>query len=229
MDRIKAFIELASIFKKNGYHLYLVGGTVRDYLLNRPLDDMDATSEATPFNIISFLENVDTTFARLGSLKYKDPNGIKFDITTLRKESAYLDSRHPSQITFVKDIKEDYLRRDFTINALYMDDSLKVIDYVNGINDLKNHTLRMIGDPFIRLKEDPLRIIRAIRFALSFNLKIEDNLFKAMKENFALLNNLTPAKIKSELNKIKEEEIDKEYQEELLKHFDIAPLLTMIK
>lgn len=229
MDRIKAFIELASIFQNNGYHLYLVGGTVRDYLLKRPLDDMDATSEATPFDICGFLGPIDTTFARLGSLKYKDPNGIKFDITTLRKESAYLDCRHPSQISFVKDIKEDYLRRDFTINALYMDASLKVIDYVNGVNDLNNHILRMIGDPFIRLKEDPLRIIRAIRFALSFNLKIEDNLFKAMQDNFALLKIITDAKIKSELNKIKIDEVNNEYKNLLFSQFDIANLHGVIK
>ena len=107
-------------------------------------------------------------------LEFFKENGIKFDITTLRKESAYLDYRHPSKITFVKDLKIDYLRRDFTINALYMDETLKIIDYTNGVNDLKNHLLRMIGDPYLRTKEDPLRILRAVRFAITFDLKIEE-------------------------------------------------------
>ena len=95
-ERIKAFKELANLFNEHGYNLYLVGGTVRDYLLGLPLEDMDAVSDATPIDIIKFLPLVDTTFAHLGSLKYKDENGVKFDITTLRKESDYQDSRHPN-------------------------------------------------------------------------------------------------------------------------------------
>ena len=229
MDKVKAFINLANIFKSHGFKLYLVGGTVRDYILNKPLDDMDLVTDATPENIMIFLGDLDTSFKHLGSLKYKDENGIKFDITTLRKESAYLDYRHPSKITFVKDLKIDYLRRDFTINALYMDETLKIIDYTNGVNDLKNHLLRMIGDPYLRTKEDPLRILRALRFAITFDLKIEDSLFKAMKENFHLLKGLTDAKIKSELSKIKENEIDKEYKDYLFQQFDIANLQGVIK
>ena len=128
--RIKAFQELADLFNKHGYRLYLVGGTVRDYLLKLPLDDMDAVSDATPEEIVSFLPNVDQTFARLGSLKYKNSDGIKFDITTLRKESAYLDSRHPSEIVFVKDLEIDYQRRDFTVNALYLDEKLNTTDLI---------------------------------------------------------------------------------------------------
>ena len=169
---------MAHIFKSHGFNLFLVGGTVRDYLLHKELTDMDAVSDATPTEIIAFLPNVDTTFAHLGSLKYKNENNIKFDITTLRKESAYLDSRHPSKIIFVKDLKEDYLRRDFTINAMYMDADLNIIDYSGGLQDLSNHILRMVGDPDIRLKEDPLRILRAIRFALMFNLTIEPTLYE---------------------------------------------------
>ena len=109
MDKIKEFQKLAQIFKSRGFNLFLVGGTVRDYLLNKELDDMDAVTDATPIEIVSFLNNVDTSFAHLGSLKYKNKSGLKFDITTLREESSYLDSRHPSKITFVKDLKIDYL------------------------------------------------------------------------------------------------------------------------
>ena len=229
MDHIREFKNLAQTFASHGYHLYLVGGTVRDYLLNLELTDMDAVTDATPIEIVKFLPNVDTTFAHLGSLKYKNENGLKFDITTLREESGYLDSRHPSNIRFVKDLKLDYLRRDFTINALYMDGELHVIDLVKGQEDLSNHLLRMIGDPDKRLKEDPLRILRAIRFALLFNLKIEDNLLEAMKDRFYLLSNITDAKIRSELDKIAEKDVDLEYKKALFKQFDIANLKGVIK
>lgn len=229
MTKIEEFQKLALIFKSHGFNLFLVGGTVRDYLLNKELDDMDAVTDATPKEIIGFLDNLDTTFAHLGSLKYKNENGLKFDITTLRKESAYLDSRHPSKITFVKDLKIDYLRRDFTINAMYMDADLNIIDYSGGQLDLKTHTLRMIGDPDIRLKEDPLRILRAIRFALMFNLKIEPTLYEAMRDRFYLLSNITDAKIRSEIDKIKEEDINLKYKKELLSEFDIANLKGVIK
>ena len=229
MNKIKEFQLLADLFKSHGFNLYLVGGTVRDYLLNLELEDMDAVSDATPFQIISFLRDVDTTFAHLGSLKYKNANGLKFDITTLREESGYLDSRHPSNIVFVKDLKKDYLRRDFTINALYMDADLNIIDYCNGQKDLSNRLLRMVGNPDDRLKEDPLRILRAIRFALSFNLKIEDTLLEAMKDRFYLLSNITDAKIRTELNKIKEDQIDPHYKKELYREFDIANLKGVIK
>ena len=229
MDKIKEFQQLAQLFKSHGFNLFLVGGTVRDYLLDKELDDMDAVSDATPIQIVSFLPNVDTTFAHLGSLKYKNENGLKFDITTLREESGYLDSRHPSNIKFVKDLKVDYLRRDFTINALYMDADLNIIDYSGGQVDLSNRLLRMIGDPDKRLKEDPLRILRAIRFALMFNLKIESTLYEAMQDRFYLLSNITDAKIRSEIDKIKEEDVNLKYKKELLSEFDIVNLKGVIK
>ena len=230
MDKnLVSFIELANEFNKHGYQLYLVGGTVRDYLLNEPLTDMDAVSEATPEEIMAFLPNADATFKRFGSLKYKTSDGLKFDITTLRKESSYEDSRHPSKIIFVKDLKEDYSRRDFTVNALYMNKDLKVIDYCNGQEDLKNNVLRMVGDPDTRIKEDPLRILRAIRFHLMHQLKIEESLLKAMHDNFDLLRNITDAKIRSELNKIDDTAVDQKEKMDIFAQFDIANLVGVIK
>ena len=228
-ERIKAFKELANLFNEHGYNLYLVGGTVRDYLLDLPLTDMDAVSDATPIQIVSFLPNVDATFAHLGSLKYKDRAGIKFDITTLRKESGYQDYRHPSSIVFVNDLKEDYLRRDFTINALYMDKDLNIYDYCGGEKDLKHGVIRMVGNPDERLKEDPLRILRAIRFHLTFNFKIEDSLLEAMRDRFYLLKNITDAKIESELSKIDLTKSTREAKEAIFSQFDIANLHGVIK
>ena len=228
-NRIKSFQQLAELFDKHGFSLYLVGGTVRDYLLGYALEDMDAVSDATPTQIMSFLSNVDDTFARLGSLKYKDPDGVKFDITTLRKESGYTDSRHPNKVIFVSDLEDDYPRRDFTVNAMYMDKNLRVYDFCNGQNDLKNRVLRMVGNPDQRLKEDPLRILRAIRFHLMFKLKIDSRLFEAMRDRFYLLENITDAKIRSELDKIDYSRVDPKDKKEIFAQFDIANLKGVIK
>ena len=228
-NRLNAFKSLADLFDKHGYKLYLVGGTVRDYLLGLPLTDMDAVSDATPIEIIKFLPTADTTFAHLGSLKYKDEDGVKFDITTLREESGYLDSRHPSKVTFVKDPKDDYKRRDFTVNAMYMDKDLKIYDFCGGQKDLKAGILRMVGNPDQRLKEDPLRILRAIRFHLMYNLKIDNNLMEAMQDRFYLLKNITAAKIESEMSKIDLTKSTREAKEEIFSQFDIANLHGVIK
>ena len=229
MDKLIAFQSLAKLFESHGYHLYLVGGTVRDYLLGVELSDMDAVSDATPKEIMSFLDNVDSSFAHLGSLKYKDNNGVRFDITTLRKESDYQDSRHPSHIVFVKTPKEDYQRRDFTINAMYMDKDLNILDYCNGQKDLKNHLLKMVGNPDQRLKEDPLRILRAIRFHLMYDLKIDEPLLEAMRDRFYLLENITDAKIRSELDKIDNERVNQKAKNNIFAQFDIANLRGVIK
>ena len=229
MNKIQEFQSLASLFKAHGYNLYLVGGTVRDYLLGLELSDMDAVTDATPIEVVSFLPNCDTTFAHLGSLKYKSESGLKFDITTLREESSYLDSRHPSRITFVKDLKLDYKRRDFTINAMYMDSNLNVIDYCNGKEDLSRHLLRMVGDPDKRLKEDPLRILRAIRFHLVFKMILDEKLEEAMRDRFYLLNNITDAKIQSELDKINQYDVDLRMKKDIFEQFDIANLKGVIK
>ena len=228
-NRLNAFISLADLFDKHGYKLYLVGGTVRDYLLGLPLTDMDAVTDATPIEIIKFLPTADTTFAHLGSLKYKDENGVKFDITTLREESGYLDSRHPSKVVFVDDPKDDYQRRDFTVNAMYMDKDLKIYDFCGGQQDLKNRILRMVGNPDQRLKEDPLRILRAIRFHLMYNFKIENSLMEAMRDRFYLLKNLNDAKIESEMSKIDLTKSTREAKEEIFSQFDIANLHGVIK
>ena len=228
-NRIKSFQELANLFEKHGFSLYLVGGTVRDYLLGYALEDMDAVSDATPSQIMEFLPNVDDTFAHLGSLKYKDPSGVKFDITTLRKESGYIDSRHPNKVIFVSDLEDDYPRRDFTVNAMYMDKDLRVYDFCNGQKDLKDRVLRMVGDPDQRLKEDPLRILRAIRFHLMYKLTIEKTLWEAMRDRFYLLENLTDAKIKSEVKKIDESKVDPEMKKEIFAQFDVPNIKGVVK
>lgn len=202
MDKnLELFLKLNKLFSEHGYKLFLVGGTVRDYLLGVPLMDMDAVTDALPSEMKEFLPDANYTFERYGSVTIKLDKKVKFDITTLRKETSYEDSRHPSKIEFVKDLSIDVNRRDFTINGLYLDSNLQVIDYVGGEKDLKNRVLRMIGDPDLRLKEDPLRIVRAIRFASDFDLSVDSELEMAIKNNVNELQKLNKDKINQDLKK----------------------------
>lgn len=197
---IDAFDYLKEIFNKNGFRLYVVGGTVRDYLLSLPLDDLDFVTDATPEDEKRFLPEADFTFKRFGAVRYPY-NGKHIDITTLRIEEAYNDSRHPSKVIFVKDPKLDYVRRDFTVNALYLDENYNLLDYCDGKKDLMNKTIRFIGEPKTRIIEDPLRIVRAERFKDKFGFEIEENTLKAINELRPLLAKLNPEKLKEEKRK----------------------------
>lgn len=198
--KIAIYIELVELFEKNNHFLFLVGGTVRDYLLNLPLNDMDAVTDATPEEMLKFLDNADETFKKYGSIKvrYRD---IKFDITTLRKEVGYTDFRHPNTIEFTNKLEEDVIRRDITINGLYMDKALNVIDLVNGQHDINNKIIRLIGDKEKRIIEDPLRILRIFRFSIDLDFQIEEETYFLIKRNILLTNNLNIDKVKQEINK----------------------------
>jgi tRNA nucleotidyltransferase (CCA-adding enzyme) len=169
-------------------------------LLGIDPSDIDLVTDATPEEEKAFLPDLKMTFARFGSVHLKTEAG-DIDITTLRRESGYKDSRHPSKIEFIRDLKEDSLRRDFTINALYIDCQGNVSDYHGGLEDLKNRLIRFIGDPVTRIQEDPLRILRAERFAKRLGFQIEENTEKAMEEHRDLLRLLNPEKIAMEMKK----------------------------
>lgn len=195
------FDSVALIFNRHGYRLYMVGGATRDYLLDRPILDYDFVTDATPEEMKTFLPDADYTFSKFGTVRIK-VNHVKVDITTLRIEDEYVDYRHPSKVVFTKDIKKDFVRRDFTINAIYMDEEYNIIDYCGGLNDLNNKLIRFIGDPDKRIKEDPLRILRAERFEKKLGFKIEDETFKAIERNRHLIEELNPQKVEAELKKM---------------------------
>jgi tRNA nucleotidyltransferase/poly(A) polymerase len=194
------FLRLSSLYAEHGHRLFLIGGTSRDLLLGIDPSDIDLVTDATPEEEKAFLPDLEMTFARFGSVHLKTEAG-DIDITTLRRESGYKDSRHPSKIEFIRDLKEDSLRRDFTINALYIDCQGNVSDYHGGLEDLKNRLIRFIGDPATRIQEDPLRILRAERFAKRLGFQIEENTQKAMEEHRDLLRLLNPEKIAMEMKK----------------------------
>ena len=223
-NKIESYIRLSKIFSNHHFHLYLVGGCVRDYLLHRDFDDIDLTTDATPEDMKMMFPNADFSFAKYGAVKI-DFESVIFEVTTLRIEKGYKDSRHPSKIVFTKDIKRDVVRRDFTINGIYMDDRFNVFDYVKGQRDLEKHNIRTIGRATRRFKEDPLRIIRAVRFALVLGFDIDPSTSKAMSKCSKYLSRLNPAKIHEEIMKITS--CDENIKNELFKKYDISQFVNV--
>jgi tRNA nucleotidyltransferase (CCA-adding enzyme) len=191
------FDKLQKIYAGQGFRLYIVGGTTRDLLLKRPYTDRDFVTDATPEEEKALPLQADFSFSKYGALRVRF-EGVEIDVTTLRKEGDYRDFRHPGTVTFVKDPKEDYVRRDFTINALYLDEDYRLLDYCGGGQDLQNKLIRFIGDPEKRVQEDPLRIIRAERFATSLGFSIEDKTQAALTKYHDLLAKLNPEKVAQE-------------------------------
>ena len=200
MNLPTVFLELADVYRKHGFSLYLIGGTSRDLLLGIPFEDYDFVTDATPEEENAFLPDANYRFACFGSIKVHY-GGVSIDVTTLRKESEYTDHRHPAKIEFIKDIETDSWRRDFTVNALYIDAQGKIYDFHNGMADLAAKTLRFIGDPRKRILEDPLRILRAERFASSLGFQIEESAAIAMNELREQLNQINPEKVLLESKK----------------------------
>lgn len=200
--RDSRFDELVTQFAHYDKKLYIVGGTSRDLLLARPFTDRDFVTDATPEEMKEIVPDASFAFARFGSVKL-GKGTEEVDITTLREEGQYLDYRHPSYIRFIKDLKTDSLRRDFTINALYINKDYEVLDFHHGLNDLKKGIIRFIGDPDRRIQEDPLRILRAERFAKTLHFTLEEETRKAIERNLPLLEKLNPAKIAEEKAKEK--------------------------
>ncbi len=220
--KIQSFIKLANLFKNYGFSLFLVGGSVRDYLMYNDFQDFDCATDAKIEEITKLLP-----YKRI----FKDVSSGTFifdenevDITTLRIEDNYIDHRHPSKIKFTNSIEEDSYRRDFTINALYMDASLNIYDFHNGLKDLKKKELKFIKDPLISIKEDPLRIIRAIRFMTTFNFSLNKSTRIILENNAYLLKEIRYQKIISELNKFK---IDDKSINQILKKYNIDKYIPL--
>ncbi len=195
--------EVVEVLKKiESYHFeaYVVGGFVRDFYRNIENSDIDICTSAKPEELKKiFGDNI--TSNQYGSLilEFKCK---KYEITTFRKEGRYQDNRHPKIIKYVKKLKMDLKRRDFTMNAICLTSDLNYIDYFHGRDDINNKLIRMIGKPEKRLKEDCLRILRAVRFATVLDFELEENLKNGIKTTGFLLNNLSYFYKKRELEKI---------------------------
>ena len=175
-------------FYNNNYEAFMVGGCVRDCLLGLTPKDYDITTSALPNITESLFERTIPTGIKHGTVTVI-LNNENLEVTTYRTEGNYLDNRHPESVEFVSNIKEDLSRRDFTVNALAYNNKEGLIDYFNGIDDIKNKIIKAVGDPNKRFQEDALRMLRAIRFSCQLGFKIDDSTYAAIKSNYKLIKN----------------------------------------
>lgn len=164
-----------------GYEAYFVGGSVRDAILKRTISDIDIASSATPDEIKAIFSHTVDIGIEHGTVLVLD-HGTGYEITTFRTEAGYEDFRHPSSVTFVRSLKEDLKRRDFTINAFALSMDYELIDYFEGLNDLKLGIIRCVGNPFERFNEDALRMLRAVRFMSQLEFSLDIDTKEAIKE-----------------------------------------------
>lgn len=195
----KAFKQLESC----GFCGYLVGGCVRDYLLNTPPTDFDMTTDASPAEIIASFTGyrVVKTGIRHGTVTVMI-EGMAIEITTHRIEGDYSDSRHPDVVKFTRNLADDLARRDFTINAMAYHPQKGLIDYFGGAADLKKKIIRGVGNPHQRMAEDALRILRGLRFAAVLGFALEAETGIAIRQNCGQLRHISAERIAAELGKL---------------------------
>ena len=192
---------IITTLQQNGYEAYAVGGCVRDSILGRKPGDWDITTSAMPEETKALFEKTFDTGIEHGTVTVLlDKEG--FEVTTYRIDGKYEDSRHPKEVTFTRSLKEDLLRRDFTINAMAYNETDGLVDIFGGIEDLEKKVIRCVGDAKARFSEDALRILRGVRFAAQLGFEIEEDTRKGMSELAPTLKNISAERIQVELVKM---------------------------
>lgn len=177
--------QFNKVFEEHGFEAYLVGGAVRDILLNKPCSDWDVATNATPEQVMSMFKFVIPTGIAHGTVTVHFQKGKRkeeIEVTTFRTESDYSDGRHPDKVSYAATIEEDLSRRDFTMNAIAV--NLKdgsIVDPFDGEKDIKKKIIRTVGNPYERFMEDGLRPIRALRFASQLNFCIQKDTYSEIK------------------------------------------------
>ncbi len=187
--------------REAGYQAYFVGGCVRDELLGRIPKDYDVATDASPEEIARLFPGSEMVGAQFGVMFWNDGRE-QFQISTFRADGEYRDGRHPESVRFGS-LEEDAIRRDFTVNALYLDpETGRVVDRVGGLKDLRQGVLRAIGDPRRRFAEDYLRMMRAVRFATQLEFRIEPETWEAIRTYAPRIREISPERIRDELDLI---------------------------
>ncbi|MFZ7176054.1 CCA tRNA nucleotidyltransferase [Streptococcus hyovaginalis] len=197
----KEALPLLERIKTAGFEAYFVGGSVRDVLLGRPIHDVDIATSSYPEETKAIFEHTVDVGIDHGTVLVLE-NGHSYEMTTFRTEDVYVDYRRPSSVTFVRSLKEDLKRRDFTVNAFALDENSQVIDLFDGLTDLENKLLRAVGGASERFHEDALRILRGIRFSASLDFDIETKTLSAMQECAPLLEKISVERCFIEFDKL---------------------------
>ena len=195
--------EILDKFDKAGYEIYIVGGAVRDIMMGRNTNDWDFTTNATPDAILKVIPGglYNNQFGTVFTNNPDEPER-PHEITTFRTEGGYEDFRHPTKLVWGKSLKEDLARRDFTINAMALDQNLKAIDLYDGQKDIDAKLIRAVRDPNERFSEDALRMMRAVRIAAELGFMIEEKTFEAIKKNATLIQKIAKERVKDEFFKL---------------------------
>ncbi|MFH1710201.1 MAG: CCA tRNA nucleotidyltransferase [bacterium] len=210
----KDLIDIIRTIKRAGFQCYIVGGGIRDLLLKLKPKVWDLTTDATPGQVGRLFKKVVPTGIKFGTVTVIIKK-VPYEITTFRSDEKYVDGRHPSKVTFSKNIRKDLSRRDFTINAIAYDPTTKeLVDVFGGRGDLKEKMIRAVGDPVKRFSEDGLRPLRACRFAAKLsarggsafggNFKIENKTLKAISKCLNVAKKVSMERVHDELMRMLE-------------------------
>ena len=201
MSQEEKAISIVRRLREKGYEAYLAGGCVRDYLLGKSPQDYDIATDAKPEAIQKIFAQTMELGTQFGVILVI-LDGEPFEVATFRYDGPYLDGRRPSHVRFAS-MKEDILRRDFTINGMIYDPIAdQVIDLVGGRADLGGRLVRAIGDPGDRFQEDRLRMVRAVRFAASLGFTIEEGTFRAIQKQASMITQISWERIGEEITRI---------------------------
>ena len=197
----KSIIKILSLIEENGFEAYVVGGYVRDFLLSKDTKDIDICTNARVVDLVEIFKEYNPNSNNYGAVKltYDD---FKFDITTYREDVKYDGDRRNLEVRYIDNLVEDIKRRDFTCNTLCMNKEGNIIDILNGKEDIDNKIIKCVGDVNKKLTDDPLRILRAIRFATVLDFKIDKELYDAINDKKELVDELSTQRMKEELTKI---------------------------
>ncbi len=193
-------LELLKEIHSLGCIGYVVGGYPRDKYLGKISSDIDICTSMQPKEIKKHFQVI-KNYEKMGSfvIQYKK---YLFQITTFRREGEYSDYRHPSQVEFVTRLEEDIKRRDFIMNTLCIDENGEYVDLLGAMDDIDKRMIRCVGSPLKKIMEDPLRMVRAIRFMVQLDFILEEDLKSVIEKNLDLLNKIPKIKIEEELKKI---------------------------
>ncbi|NBD22551.1 CCA tRNA nucleotidyltransferase [Paenibacillus glycinis] len=194
-------LPLLYVLEERGFEAVFVGGCVRDTLLGKPLKDVDIATAASPEQVIEAFPHTIPTGLQHGTVTVVH-EGETYEVTTFRTESEYERFRRPSHVEFVTSLREDLLRRDFTINSMAMRADGTLVDPFGGRRDIERGVLRCVGDADARLQEDALRIVRALRFAAAYELRIAHGTWRAIRRHKALLAHIAMERIGLEFDKM---------------------------
>ena len=204
MEKIKMPVQAREIIEKlryAGHEAYIVGGCVRDSILEKDPADWDITTSASPVEIKELFPYTIDTGIEHGTVTVMIDHQ-PFEVTTYRVDGKYQDHRRPTQVHFTKSLKEDLLRRDFTNNAMAYNDDDGLIDLYGGLADLKNGMIRCVGEAAQRFDEDALRILRALRFQAQLGFQVEEETKAAIRRQARFLKDISAERIQVELDKL---------------------------